>query len=742
MKKLIIAEKPSLGQNIIAAIGFSKFKREDGYSESEQYIVTWAFGHLFSLYNLKDYSSNPDDPENAKWTLDGLPFMPREFKFQLKKDPKTKSVDSGVRKQYRTIKSLLARKDVDCVINAGDADREGEIIIRIILDRAGNKKPVMRLWMPDQTPDTIREELRVLKSDSEYNDLANEGYARTYMDWLYGINLTRLATLKSGTLLRVGRVVTPIVKAIYDRDMEIRNFVSKKYWGVSSSEKTNGEVIQLNSKRVFELSDKDAAEHLCETYNRAGAKVKDVKQEEKDIAAGKLYSLSKLQGELGKKYKMSPNESLAIVQTLYEKGYVTYPRTNSEYLAEAETAKINPILEKLKAKGYKVCPKDRKKSIYDDSKIESHSALTPTSKLPDRSDMREDEWKVYETIFNRFLAVFCSEPCRVNRTTIQIEVGYGLEFFTLKGDVFLSRGWMAYDDTGRSDKILPKLAAGDEVTIDFHPVEKETKPPKHYTVKSLNDYLKNPFRKEKKLLAEDEEDEANEASEDVSGSEEEAAEYKAMFEGVELGTEATRAGIIENAIYSKYIALKNNTYTILPAGEYYIKALEKLGIHMEKEKTAEMGKALKQVYYGGMTIRESVDMAFTEIRRFFKASEGVTFERSEMPKGVSRTDAEVLGKCPKCGSDVIERKIAYSCSNRDCRFAIFKDDKYFAAMGKKPTAANVKGLLNKGQISLKNCTSKAGKKYDCIIKVDFSGRTPQYTREFDNSGKAKKTGNR
>lgn len=724
--KVIIAEKPSLAKNIMTAIGTSKFKREDGYFESPEYIVTWAFGHLFSLYDIEEYSSGVKDDEKVVWTLEGLPFRPAEFRFGLKRDIKTKKTDTGVKKQFGIIKKLCARSDVECVINAGDADREGEIIVRIILDQANNKKPVMRLWMPDQTAETIRAELRSLKNDNNYDNLANEGYARTYIDWLYGVNLTRLATLKSGTLLRVGRVIVPIVKAIYDRDMEIRNFVPKKYYGVVSKEKTNGEEIELVSKKVFDLSDVDGAKKLCAVYNSTGAKVTDVKTEEKTIQPGKLYSLSKLQGVLGKKFKMSPKESLAIVQTLYEAGYVTYPRTNSEYLATAEKGKINTVVEKLKEQGYKVCSKDEKRSIYDDSKIESHSALTPTSKLAKQSDLKEREWQVYSTILNRFLAVFCSEECTVDRTVITIEVGDGLEVFKLKGDVFRQKGWMEYDDTGRSDKVLPKLSKGDKVNIDFKPVEKETAPPKHYTVDSLNNFLKNPFKNQ---TAEDSEED------NVPGADDEALitddqEYAAIFEGVEIGTEATRTGIIENAIKTQYIALKNNVYTILPGGEFLVESLHKLGIDMKKEKTAELGRVLKKVYKGELSIEDSVTMAYQRVRNSFTASHGVTIDKADIPHGVSGAAPVCIGKCPKCGNDVVERDKVFSCINKECKFAIWKDSKYLASIGRKFSASVVKALLEDGKVLLKKCKSKkTGNTFDTFLIADFSGDYPQFTME-------------
>lgn len=725
--RLIIAEKPSLAKNIMLAIGSSKFSRKDGYFESNEYIVTWAFGHLFGLLNLEEYNSKIEEDFRPKWTLEGLPFRPPEFRYSLRKDPKTRKVDSGVRKQFEIIKTLCARPDVECVVNAGDADREGEIIVRIILEHAKNKKPVMRLWMPDQTPETILPGLRNLRSDSEYDALANEGFARDHIDWLYGINLTRLATLKSGTMLRVGRVIVPIIKAIYDRDMAIRNFVPAKYYGLTSKAETKGAVIELNSKKKFSIEERSSAESQCKTYNLAGATVTNVKKEEATIQPGKLYSLSKLQGVLGKKFKMSPKESLAIVQALYEAGYVTYPRTNSEYLATAERSKINAILDKLNTQGYKVCQKDQKKSIYDDSKIESHSALTPTGKLAKQEDLKEREWQVYSTILNRFLAVFCSEDCKVNRTTITIEINGGLEAFTLKGDAFLSRGWMQYDDTGRSDKILPDLSKGDMVNIDFKPVEKETAPPKHYTVDSLNNFLKNPFKKQK----DDEEPEGDSKTNDQP-PESDDEDYKAIFEGVEIGTEATRTGIIENAINSGYISLKNNTYTILPGGEYLIHCLDKLGIEMGKEKTANLGRVLKRVYRGEISIDDSVTFAFQEVRAAFTASSGVTIDQSELP--ADSNAPKVLGQCPKCGNDVVERQKGFCCSNKECKFAIWKDNKLLGSIGQKMNAKLVKPLLKGDRVLLKGCVStKSGKTFDCFLVPDFSGDYPNFNIEMPNA---------
>lgn len=719
MKQLIIAEKPSLGKNIAGAIGLSSFKKEDGYLENNEYIVTWGFGHLLSLKDIEEYLPKDIREEKKGWSLEGLPFKPQRFEFTLKKDPKSHSVDAGVRKQFTIIKTLCSRSDVDCIINAGDADREGEIIVRLILSAAGNRKKVMRLWLPEQTTETIRHSLKNLIDDREYDSLANEGYARTFTDWLYGVNLTRLASIKSGKLLRVGRVIVPTVKAIYDRDMEIRNFKSEKYWAIVSKADNKGVLLELQSKVKFPHSQTAEASKLCQAYNSTEAYVTDKQVEEKTISSKKLFSLSTLQAVLGRKYKMSPAQSLTIIQWLYEAGYVTYPRTNSEYLATAEQGKINKIISTLQSKGFSVEPKDGRKSIYDDSKIESHSALTPTYKLANQGDLSEDQWKVYSTILDRFLAVFCSIPCKVNRTTMVIAVG-DKENFKLTGDIIIQKGWMMYEESDKKDKILPDLNIGEKVNILFKPLEKETQPPKHYTVETLGNYMKNPFRKKK--------DASDLTERNPEDNENDSEEYKAMFEGIELGTEATRTGIIENAIRSGYISLKNNTYTILPVGEYYIDTLQKLGLCLTKEKTAEMGKSLKRVYKNEITVQQNSDYTFNEIKSLFNNAADVQVEKLES----SNANSKEIGKCPKCGSLVVETPKAYSCSNKECKFAIWKNDKYITtSLGKNVTATLVKSLLSKNKASLKGCTSrKTGKKFDCTLHVDFSEQYPKYNISF------------
>lgn len=639
--KLIIAEKPSLASNIANSIG--NMRRRDGYYDGSEYIVTWVYGHLFSLCDVEKYTGGE---ENGKWSMESIPCFPKEFLFELRKD-KDKKVDAGVQKQFDIITGLCNRDDVDAIVNAGDADREGEIIIRLCVRYAlKSPKEQKRLWLPDQTKETILEALSAMEDDSKYDNLANEGLARTYMDWLYGVNLTRYATLKMGSLMRVGRVIVPIVKAIYDRDLAIRNFKKDIYYGLVSKTEIDGVELELTSKHKFDKNDFDRARRSCEVLNANPGIVTEVKSKKDSVSPGKLYSLSKLQNVLGKKYKMSMDESLKVIQDLYEKGYLTYPRTNSEYLATAEKGKVKEVIKLVSDMGYPVEFKD-KKTIFDDSKIESHSALTPTRKIPSKDALTESERVVYTTVLRRFVAVFCSEECRALKTEITIDAS-GKEQYTVKGMIMEEPGWTKYDEYTKKDKMLPPLKKGDEVKLNFVPVEKETSPPKHHTIETLNNYLKNPFR----------EDKANAENED------DAQEYKAIFEGLELGTEATRTGIIGNAQKSRYIELKKDTYYILPDGERLIESIARMNISMDKYKTATLGKALKSVYRGEMTVDDSIELAKKEIMEVFNSV------RPETDDGFV---GDKIGKCPLCGEEIVRSWLGYSCTGyktNNCKLVV------------------------------------------------------------------------
>lgn len=686
---LIIAEKPSLARNIAAGIG--KLNRRDGFMEGSGYIVTWAFGHLFSLCDIEDYSPTA----SGKWTMENLPCFPEKFRFALRKNA-AKKTDEGVKKQFEIIKSLCAREDVDTIVNAGDADREGEIIVRLCIKNSGTEKEQMRLWLPDQTEQTVKKALGEMKSESEYDNLASEGFARTYIDWLYGVNLTRYATLKTGLLLRVGRVIIPVVKAIYDRDMQIKNFVPDIYYSIKSAAETDGTPIELISKLKFQKNEKNKAEQAASEYNACTATVKSVKNKKDVIKAGKLYSLSKLQNYLGKKHKMPMEQSLAIVQKLYESGYLTYPRTNSEYLATAEKDKIKQILANVRNLGYNVKFKDEK-TIFDDSKIESHSAITPTYKIPKKENLSDAEALVYTAVMRRFAAVFCGEDCLAQKTEITVAVG-DKEEFILKGTVIVQAGWTKYDDYTQKDKLLPPLEKGQQISIDFKPCERETAPPKHYTIETLNNYLKNPFRDEKKT--DDENDDED---------------YKAIFQGLELGTEATRTGIIDNARKSEYIELKKDVYRILPKGEYLIESLEQMGISMDKYKTSQMGIMLKKIYHGEATVDDGVRAAESEIAEVFKKREEPA--ETDTDNGFYM---EKVGVCPLCGKDVVKGRYGYGCTG-------YKDGCKFKISGvickRVISLKNAQLLLKEGRTSkIKGFTSKNGKSFDAYLKLE-DGKT-------------------
>ena len=695
---LIIAEKPSLARNIVGAIG--NMKRNDGFYSNQEYLVSWAFGHLFTLADIEDYEDKPID---NKWKMDNLPCFPKKFKFNLKKDS-NKQINSGIEKQFKIISNLVNREDVVKIVNAGDSDREGEIIVRLCIENSlKTEKEIYRLWLPDQTSETINQAFREMKLDKEYDNLANEGFARTYIDWLYGVNLTRYATLKTGTLLRVGRVIIPIVKAIYDRDMAIRNFKPEMYYGMWSNEETNGEIVELNSKEKFDKNNQKKALELCEKYNSVDAIVVDKKVKKDIMNPPKLFSLTKLQNLLGKKYKIQMNKSLEIVQKLYESGYLTYPRTNSEYLAVNEKDKVKKIIEIISKIGYPVKFKD-KKTIFDDSKIESHSAITPTYKIPKKENLSEEEFLIYQIVFKRFVAVFCSEDCKVEKTEIKISVG-NYEDFLLKGMIIKEVGWTKFDTPSSKDKILPNLNVGDKVNTLFKLKEKETTPPKHYTIETLNNYLMNPFKEDKKEL-----EERIENGEEVDDTE----DYKAIFEGLELGTEATRTGIIDNAKKSEYIQLKKDVYTILPKGEYLIESLSKMNISMDKYKTSEMGKALKKVFRDEISVQDSVNLACQEIKEVFEIKD-VAIERD--------TDigfyGDIVGKCPLCGNDVIRNRFAYGCRDyQNCKFKINT-----TICGRIISKSNVEKLLNEGVTSnIEGFISKNGKNFNARLKLDSENK--------------------
>ena len=694
MKKVIIAEKPSLAMTIVQAIG-GNFNKKDGYFENDKYIVTFGFGHLFQLKSIDDYM----DREKTKWNIEEIPFIPSRYEFKL-------IDDSSVKKQFETIKKLIRRNDISHIIHCGDADREGEVIGRIIINRAleGQIKPIKRLWLPEQTNETIRKELNNLRDIEDYDLLYDEGLVRTCVDWIYGINLTRLLTCKTYKTLPVGRVLIPIVEVIHNRDMEINNFVPKKYYqGEVSFEKDNNTIKFSIDDLKFDT--KEECVKAIDPLKNEKIIVRDIQIKEVKKQPKKLFSLDKLQNKLSKELKLSANDSLKIIQNLYEKGYVTYPRTNTEYLADAEKDKVQKIINVLDKDN--ILEMKNKKSIFDTSKVESHSAITPTTKIP--TDLKAKELEVYNIIKNRFISNFLIEDTILEETKILFLLG-NLNF-SLKGTVIKSLGYLKYENDLK-EKSIPKFEIGEELEPNIFASEKVTQPSKHITLEELNNYLKNPFKKSD--MSEDE-------------------EYNLMLKGVEIGTVATRASIIEKAIKLGYIREEKGTFYIDKLGIDLINILKKLNIDLFKNKTVELSQTLKQVYKNEISKDRALEIFSTDLSDMINNAKKIEVNKIETPK----IEKEVIGKCPKCGKNVYEGEKSFYCegykAEPKCNFALWKNNKFFEGKGKKITKTIAKSLLSKSKVSVKGFKKKDGSGlYDADVIMSLNSDYVNFKLEFNN----------
>ena len=675
MKKLIIAEKPSLARNIASALDIRVNK--EGYMENEKYIVSWAFGHLFKLRDVDGYVG-----EKRKWSEVKLPFFPEKFEFELKND-------SGIKKQYKILKNLINSKEVDEIVNAGDADREGQIIVDIIIDTIKTNKKIKRLWLPEQTEETIRKAINNLEDNFKYKNLHNEGLARTYMDWLMGINLTRYISLKSNMLFPVGRVLIPVIKYIYDRDLTIKNFSPEKYFTIESETMCNGTLLKLICDKKYNLLELEKAKSYSYELNRNKGIVKDIIEKEIILNPPKLFSLSKLQSKLSKENKISFAKSLETIQKLYEKGFITYPRTNTEYLAEEEKDKVKELIKLYS--DYRLEFKDSKK-IFDSSKIESHSAVMPTLKIPDMNSLDLEEKIIFETIRNRFISNFLKEQAIINQTEIKIAVGN--EIFNLKGKSVKQEGFLKYENQ-KIDNKLPYFEINQKIDVDFKVVDKLTVPPKKITEENLSNYLKNPCRNEK-----------NQENED------DTQEYREIMKGVEIGTEATRTGIIENAKKYGYITSEKQNFSITEKGIKLIELLDLLHINLYAEKTVEFSMLQKDIYNNRKNINDIIEKTESELQNII--NQDIEVEKLEK-------EMEVIGKCPKCNSNIYENSKSYYCSNYNngCKTSLWKEASYFGQKI-KINKDNAKKLLSGEQVVFK-IKSKSGKEYNAHFGIEING---------------------
>ena len=693
MKKLIIAEKPTVARELAKILKGSTKTKE--YYENKDYIITSLFGHLLELYRMEDY--NKDFKE---WNIEDLPYFPNKFKWKIKKD-------KGIRERYNLIQDLILRKDVDVIINCGDNDREGEVLVNNIIYDIFKKnkieKTVKRILLPDLAEKTIKEELDNLKDIKDTASWYEEGLARTYIDWIYGINFSRFVSLKAKDRFPVGRVIVPTVKFVYDRQLEINNFKEEKYLQLQGIIYKDGKEIKVDFGDKVKLKegqeDNQKEEMLKDAENICKGKItiSDIEKKEIIKKPKKLFSLKTLQNNMFNKYKIGINKTLNYAQSLYEKTYTTYPRTNSEYLTEEEKDKVKETIDKLiKQENLNIIIKNDKR-IFDSSKVESHSAIIITSNKVNNNGLSEEEIKIYNAIRNRFLANFCKDDCIIEEQKIKFKKQFNSISIEgeIKGTLIKQKGYLEFEND-LTEKDLPKFTKGEEVDIEFTIIEKATTPPGKVTEAELNNFYENPFKKEKQ----------EETTDD---------DYIAILAGCEIGTPATRAGIIEKVKQDGYIEEKKNHLEITQKGIRLIEILNDLGIDLYKEKTVEIGKELKAIYNKKNNINNVLEKIKAEVKQ------GINKELE-----IKEFEQAVVAVCPICKKNMYESNKNYYCEDKECGFVIWKQ-----ICGKKLTKGIIKELIDNGKTKvIKGFKSKSGKSFSAslIIKnnkfqLDFGNNT-------------------
>lgn len=570
--KLVLAEKPSVAKTIASFLGAKT--RQDGYFEGNDYIITYAVGHLVSLYDMKDYDK---DKYSGSWKMNNFPFVP-EDKFKFK-------IDSSKTKQFNTVKKLLNRKDVEYVINATDNDREGELIAFLIFLLAKNKKPVKRILVNEWTPEDITRGIKNLKDEYEMRNLQAAGYTRLITDWLIGINFTSVATLKygNGKLLNIGRVILPTVKLVYDRDMEILNFVPKTYYEIEGHFKAEageykGKYVKGKESKFDTLED---ANKIIASITSETGKILDKKVTMSKEYAPKLFSLTSLQGYITSKYSnFTSDKVLNVCQSLYEGngkgGYITYPRTDSIFLEESLASKASQTLDKLKV-GLEYENKikfSKTKRVFDSSKVDSHSAIIPTYIIP--KSLSKDEQLVYDAIKDRFVANFMP-PAEYENTEIKTEVD-NCTFLT-KGKVLKSKGYLEVYNKEEKNDLLPLVNKDDVVDVlEIKPLTKQTTPPKPYTEDTLLKAMKNCGK--------------NVPEEDTT-----------VLSGYSIGTSATRADVLKKISQVGYVKKKGKSYSITDLGKNLVEIFPVKDL-FDVDYTGKLEKSLSDIQKGKYTRKE------------------------------------------------------------------------------------------------------------------------------------------
>ena len=701
--KLIIAEKPSVSKNIADAL---KIKgRQDGYFEGNGYIVTWAFGHLLQLYDAKDY-----DDKMSTWKMENFPFIPQTFKYKVKSNPRDREKpDTGAKKQLKIIQSLMRRPDVNGIISACDYDREGQVIGDSIIYNLKTDKTVYRLLLNEWTPAEVMNGLENIKLNTELRPLQDAGVSRQWADWVIGINLTSVATLKyqkgKGKALNIGRVLLPTLKIIYDRDKEIEKFVPENYYKLQATFKTKDEQeyegTYIEGKEE-KFKSKETLEEIQQKLIDKSGIVSDKQVQKKKEYPPFLFNLSNLQGYITNKYKgWTSDKVLKVAQSLYEKKFITYPRTASVALEESLVGKTAKVLETLTEDlPYKDEVKFVKsKRIFDNSKVESHSAIVPTYLKPKK--LSTDEEQVYQAIKNRFIMQFMP-VAEYEETRIETKItGADLKgLFISKGKVQLVEGWKKVEKVQSKDTILPLVQVNDDVDLVKHEITTHvTKPPKQHTERTLLRVMETCGK-----------------NYDGEGTDEES--LNAILSGFSIGTPATRAETIKKLKDVGYITTQNKNLLCTELGRKLIETFPIKDL-FNLEFTGRLEKSLNDIEKRNFTKDEFLQLIFDFTT---KAVETIKNEKEVTINEVAsqRKSNEIIGKCPVCGHAVIEGQKGFGCSNwkNGCKFVIWKNDKFLATMKKKPTKTMVKALLKNGIAPVKGLTSKKGNKFDAKLRYE------------------------
>ena len=676
MKRLVIAEKPSVGTSIAAVLGANG--RNDGYLEGRDYIVSWCFGHLAELVNAESY-----DEKYAKWKYDDLPIVPSGWKYKISRDKY---------QQFETLRQLMNRGDVSEVINACDAGREGELIFRNMYAMTGCKKPILRLWISSMEDAAIEQGFRELKAGEEYDNLFAAARCREWADWLVGINATRLFSVLYHRTLNVGRVVSPTLALLVQREAEINAFQPEAFY-----------TAELDFGDFIAVSEKQKKKSDAEALLRCAGKpiVKSVRTKEKNEKAPALYDLTSLQRDANRIHGYTAQQTLDYVQSLYEQKLCTYPRTDSRYLTDDMESSVRGIaLCAANIAGADAPTVVVLGQVCDSTKVSDHHAIIPTLHAGeiDRSTLPVGEREVLKLIARQVLRAV-SEMYRYRETVIEIDCGGSV--FVAKGKTVTNIGWKAYNDKAQKDTILPAVSEGDELHVVSSEIKEGfTTPPAHFTEDALLSAMENAGKDE---MPDD-------------------AERKG------LGTPATRAGIIEKLISTGFVARKKakKAVHLIPAnvGVSLVTVLpEQLQSPLL---TAEWEHKLKMVErgeYSADAFMSEIALMVNELVKTYKVIKGAEVL---FPSG-----RDVVGKCPRCGSDVTESKKGFFCECNDCRFGLWKDNKFLTAKKITLTKKMVSELLKNGRYPVKGIFSeKTGKSYDATITLTDDGARSVYALDF------------